>query len=401
MLLLVLLIFIGSAVGVLNISIQSSGWISLNPGLLFDSPVTGTAEFINLAATGLLLLLLLPWLDPVKGSILAILCAVPPVYINISNPGAIPLLPMEFSLLTILVIFSLNVLISLFEETRQKQQIMNVFGRYIPPQLVDDLSRQPELAGLEGESKVLTVMFADLQDFTGVAEQMNSKQLVRLLNDYFTIMTAILHAHGATIDKYIGDSIMTFWGAPLPSPDHARLAVLAAMKMQEALIPLSADNVKHGWPQLNMGIGINTGVMNVGNMGSKFRISYTVLGDHVNLASRIETLTRVYQVPIIVGENTVREIDDIVFRELDLVQVRGKHKPNRIFQPLCLKSALTAKLQEQIKLHNRAISAYHARQLEEARQLFRQLMEQDSNDSYYKVMLQNISDKLKQQRAAD
>jgi len=231
----VLFIFLATVTGAFDFNIHSPPWLSFKYKLLYSSMVIGSIEFITLLLTGLLLSVLLPLLRPVEASILTLVCAIPPVFITFSTPGRNALLPMEYSLLTILILYAINVLIGYFEETRSKQKIMDVFARYIPPQLAHELSKQSGAINLEGESKELTVLFSDLQDFTGVAEQLNPKQLVRLLNEYLTVMTGILYKHEATIDKYIGDSIMTFWGAPLPQKDHARRSIIAALEMHEEL----------------------------------------------------------------------------------------------------------------------------------------------------------------------
>ena len=395
LILLVHLAFIASALGMVYIDTSSGIGLSFHFAVLNLPQVAGSAEFLILLISGLLLSLLLPWLSPVQGSLLTLCCAVAPVYLNFSNPGRAALLPMEYTLLTILVIFSINILIAWFEETRQKQKILKLFSQYIPPQLAHALTRQPDLVDLEGEFKIMTVLFSDLQNFTGVSEQLNSKQLVRLLNDYLTVMSGILYEYQATIDKYIGDAIMSFWGAPLPQPDHARLSVQAALKMQQTMQQFSDDYSKRGWPSMKMGIGINTGRMNVGNMGSKYRLSYTVMGDAVNLASRLESLTRVYKVPVIVGENTIQEINDIVFRELDTVQVRGKHKACRIYQPLCAVSEQSAELRKRMEIHRQAITAYNVGELQNARSLFEGLSSLDPQDAYYTVILGQIAEKLR------
>ena len=352
-----------------------------------------SAEVITLLITGSILSFLLPLLGPVKASLLTAVSIIPSFYLGYSDFRTASLLPMEYSLLTILILYAMNVLLSYFIETHSRQKIVGLLGQYIPPELVSEISKQPEKINLEGEAKQLTVFFCDLQNFSGVAEQLNPKQLARLLNEYFTAMTTILYKHGATIDKYIGDSIMAFWGAPLPQSDHARRSVLAAFEMHEEIQRLANEFIKKGWPGPSMGIGVNTGIMNVGNMGSKYRIAYTVVGDAVNLASRLEALTRVYKVPTIVSESTKNEIRDIVFRELDLVQVKGKHNKTKIYQPVCLKSELSPELTQTLDKHHKALDYYFNKNWEKAQKLFKELKLNNKKDAYYDYLLEQIKKK--------
>lgn len=393
-LLFILLIFTANALGISYLSSSAAFGISFNFTPLQLSPIIGSLEFNVMMTAGLLLSLLLPWLSPIQGSLLTLCCAIVPVYVNYTHPGRQTLLPMEYVLLTMLIIFAIDILIAWFEETRQKQRIVQLFGQYIPPQLARTLTQRPELVDLEGESKIMTVLFSDLQNFTGMSEQLNTKQLVRLLNEYLTVMSEILYEYQSTIDKYIGDAIMSFWGAPLPQPDHATLAVRAALKMQDAMGSFSIDYSKRGWPKMKMGIGINTGRMSVGNMGSKYRLAYTVMGDAVNLASRLEGLTRVYRAPVIVGETTMRETSGIVYRELDTVQVRGKHKSCRIFQPLCEESEQSGDLNERLDLHRDAIDAWYKGDLAKAQTIFGRLSSLNPDDAYYPAMLGRIAEKM-------
>ncbi|MFQ5659670.1 MAG: adenylate/guanylate cyclase domain-containing protein [Gammaproteobacteria bacterium] len=400
----VLVLFLSNAIGLLEIHLHAGPTISIR-SLLFEqhSGQSGTfvpvavrsTEFILLLSTGILLSVLLPLLNPVTASLLTLICIIPPVYNNYMNPGKQTLIPMEYSLLTILMLYAINVLISYFLETHSRQKIIHIFGQYIPPELVTEISRHPGQVRLDGESKRLTVFFCDLQNFSGAAEQLNPKQLTRLLNEYFTAMTRVLFEYGATIDKYIGDSIMAFWGAPLPQADHAHRAVLAAFAMQREIRRLSKQFVSRGWPGPSMGIGINTGMMNVGNMGSEYRIAYTVIGDSVNLASRLEGLTRTYKVPTIVSEETKKRCEGILFRELDQVRVKGKYKTTRIYQPVCLEETADEPMRKLLTLHEQAVNDYHNGQWEQAKSGFEQLKEHNINDGYYPIMLNRIDERLK------
>jgi adenylate cyclase len=387
----VFLFLLASAAGLVELSLYQGGFRLRLAGAAGIPPLVATAEFLLLAAVGFLLCVALPVLSPIPASLAAVAAVIPLLALGMADPAAYRLLPLEFTILAVFMIYALNVLLVYFRETRAKHKIIGLFSQYVPPHVVEEISRHPDQVPLEGESRRLTVFFCDLQDFSGVAEQLNPKQLTALLNEYFTEMSEILFRYGATIDKYIGDSIMAFWGAPLPQPDHAQRAVTSTFELHDAIKRLSESFVRRGWPGPTMGIGVNTGVMNVGNMGSKRRVTYTVIGDAVNLASRLETLTRTYRVPTIVSEATKNECQGIVFRTLDIVQVRGKHNRTRIYEPLCLEKNLTDDLQSQLQIHEAGIEHYLSGRFDEARNVFEQLRQQYPETRLYDALLQKIA----------
>lgn len=395
----VLLIFLGNAAGLLEISVKSGPFISVRTvtagqTVNYLSALMTSTDFLLLCFTGIILAALLPVLTPIKASLLALVSVIPPILINLADVNRATPVPMEYSLLTVLVMYAVNALVAYFRETHSRQKIVAVFGQYVPPEIVSEINKNPGRVSMAGESRKLTAFFCDLQDFSGAAEQLNPKQLAALLNEYLSAMSEILFRYGATIDKYIGDSIMAFWGAPISQPDHARRAVLASFDMQVKIGILSEQFIKKGWPGPKMGIGVNTGMMNVGNMGSKYRIAYTVVGDAVNLASRLERLTRVYRVPIIISEAVKDECEGILFRELDVVHVKGKHKLVRIYQPLCLLEDVDNTLHRQIKDHVKGIDDYHNERWNDARAVFKQLAMERKEDEYYQVMLNKINKKI-------
>jgi len=397
---LILLLFLANVSGLLEINVKSGPIISLRTlntqqdNEFFIKLVT-SVDFLLLLFTGITLTVLLPVLTPVRASILAVISVIPPILINIAYPVRQTLFPMEYSLLTVLILYSTNVLIGYFRVTHSRQKIIEVFGQYVPPDVVSEINKNPDQINMEGESRRLTVFFCDLQNFTGTAEQLNPKQLAALLNEYLSAMSEILFKHGATIDKYIGDSIMAFWGAPLPQTDHAQRAVSSSFEMHNKIQQLSEQFIKKGWPGPKMGIGMNTGMMNVGNMGSRYRIAYTVVGDAVNLASRLEGLTRIYNVPTIVSEMTMNDCKGILFRELDAVHVKGKHKSHKIYQPLCLQGEENNTLHRQMADHKQGIDCYYKEKWEEAGAIFKQLAMERKDDGYYPVMLNKIDEILK------
>ncbi|MGQ0659115.1 MAG: adenylate/guanylate cyclase domain-containing protein [Chromatiales bacterium] len=349
-----------------------------------------SADFAVLAASGAVLSLLLPILTPIKASLVTVLFMVPPVWLAYTQPARSQVIPMEYTLLTILVLYTVNVLASYFSETHARQKLIGIFGHYVPPELAQVIARSPDSFSLEGEQREMTVFFCDIKNFSALSEQMDPRQLARMLNRYFTAMTDILHQHGATIDKYIGDAIMAFWGAPVVQPDHARRAVLAALAMQEGVRRMRRQFRDQGWPELDIGIGINTGVMNVGNMGSRYRVAYTVVGDAVNLCSRTERLTRVYNVCILVSESTMATVSDAIFKEIDFVRVRGKGSPTRVFEALCRTEQVSKGLIDNLALHQRALAAYYRQEWDQAELLFMKLRDIEFNREYCMLMLRRI-----------
>ncbi len=223
-----------------------------------------------------------------------------------------------------------------FTEERDKRAIRDIFGKYVSPKVVDQLvDNPPELGGVDKE---LTVFFSDIRGFTTLSENMSPQELVNHLNEYLTAMTNLVLDYGGTLDKYIGDAVMCFWGAPLPQADHAVLACKCALVQMKKLAELNLT-----WPEpirINIGIGINSGIMTVGNMGSPIRMNYTLTGDNVNLGSRLEATNKEYTTNIIVSESTYGLVKDkFVFRELDNIRVKGKNKPVVIYELIdCLES---------------------------------------------------------------
>jgi adenylate cyclase len=200
-------------------------------------------------------------------------------------------------------------------------------------------------------------------------------------------MTTILYKYGATIDKYIGDCVMAFWGAPIPQEDHAQRAVLAAFEMHQEIHKLTELFHSRGLPTPTIGIGINSGVMNVGNMGSHYRLAYTVIGDPVNLAFRLQSATREYSVDTIIGEESLSKLSDMTFRELDTIAVKGKTKLTRIFEPICLNTELDESISNKLTQHNIALAAYYAQNFVLAANLFKKLMQEYPGDDYYQHMI--------------
>ena len=322
---------------------------------------TQGAEFMLLLVIGLLLALFLPILNPVKATLLTIAVLAAVLGINFASwQYANLVLPIAASLLMIVLIYLINMSVGFFVESRGKRQLARLFGQYVPPELVHEMAKNPELIDVTGEAREMTVLFSDIRGFTQISEGLDPKQLTQMMNEFLTPMTKIIHEHRGTIDKYMGDAIMAFWGAPLKDDNHAQNALNAALQMNAAIKGINEKFAKKGWSPISMGFGLNTGNMVVGNMGSSFRMAYTVMGDSVNLGSRIEGLTKYYGVDIIVSEFVKAQTPNIIYRELDLVRVKGKHKPVAIFEPLGNAEQLTTKTLETLNCYHEALKSYRS-----------------------------------------
>jgi adenylate cyclase len=260
-----------------------------------------------------------------------------------------------------------------FIESRRKRRLQGFFGQYVPPDVVSELDADDAQISLEGESREMSVLFSDVRGFTTLSEGLSPRELTAMMNELLTPLTAVIQSQRGTIDKYMGDAIMAFWGAPLHDAQHARHAVLAAMGMVQRLDAIREDFARRGWPPVHVGVGVSSGLMNVGNMGSQFRMAYTVLGDTVNLGSRLEGLTKQYGVDILISAPTAAAMSDIVCREVDRVRVKGKNEPVAIFEPLGLASELTETQRLRIERFEQALSAYRARDFAKAQDMLREL----------------------------
>jgi adenylate cyclase len=296
------------------------------------------AEFLYLAVIGLLLVVLLPRLSAGKMAVVAAVfigigLAVP--WIAYSNYRLLfdPIYPP----ITFAAIYVAGTALAFMRTERERAEIRGAFGMYLSPDLVEQLARNPSLLQLGGEQREITVMFTDVRGFTTISEQFDPHGLTRFMNRFLTPMTDLILGLKGTIDKYMGDAIMAFWNAPLPVERHAARACDAALAMQARLAELNqewkaeaeAEGRKH--IPVNIGVGLNTGPASVGNFGSTQRFTYSCLGDDVNLASRLEGQCKTYGVGIIIGRKTREEVEDYATLEIDLITVKGKTEPERIF----------------------------------------------------------------------
>jgi len=335
---------------------------------------SSTADFIILLLTGLLLSLLLPRLGVSGQTITWLLCTAiliaANLYFWIEEKTILSIAPVVILAISLYI---LNVAYGYFFESRNKAKLSGLFGQYIPPELVDEMAKDPDAYDLEARKLELTVLFSDVRGFTNISEGLDPKALSMLMNELLSPMTRIVHENNGTIDKYMGDAMMAFWGAPIEDSNHASKAVHSGLLMLKELDKINEEFAAKNWPEVRIGVGLNTGEMNVGNMGSEFRMAYTVLGDAVNLGSRVEGLTKNYGVDFIVTEFTAAVTSEYEYRKLDSVKVKGKDKPVTILEPLDLTENVSAEqLRERDQFHL-ALDHYVAQEFNKAIELLQKL----------------------------
>jgi adenylate cyclase len=318
-------------------------------------------EVLTLVFAGLLLALALPLLSAPRAVILSALVLAAAVAMNLYLYTAHGLaMPLATTVATVLAAFALNMSYGYFVESRNKRELANLFRGYVPPELVDEMVDDPESYSMKAANKELTVMFCDMRGFTNLSEKMEPTALQALLNNLFTKLTEVIQSNRGTTDKYMGDCVMAFWGAPVETPEHAQLSVRAALQMSQAVRQINTEHRAKGLPEIGVGIGLNTGTMCVGNMGSEIRRSYTVIGDAVNLGSRLEGLSKIYGVDIVVSETTRKGTKEFVWQELDRVKVKGKEQAVTIYWPAAPTAQADARLQDELKLWQSFLKSYRA-----------------------------------------
>jgi len=350
------------------------------------------AEVILLLVGGVALAMLIPMLSPLYASIATALGALLIAGLNLLIwTQADMVLPLAASLLMTATLYVMNMAYGYFVEARSKRQFTELFGQYVPPELVDKMAADPEKYSMEGKSEDLTVLFSDIVGFTSISESLEPKDLASFINEYLTAMSLIIRNNRGTLDKYIGDAIMAFWGAPVEDKEHAKQGLLAALGMQSELSKINERVKAKGWPDIRIGIGVNSGVMSVGDMGSKVRRAYTVMGDPVNLGSRLEGLTREYGVGIIASEATRDRVTGFVFRELDRVKVKGKDEPVAIFEVVGLEGEVDKKLLDEIKLWNQCLKHYRSQDWDQAEVTLLNLQRMSPERPLYQMYGETIS----------
>jgi len=351
------------------------------------------AEVSLLIIGGVVLAILIPMLAPLWATVAAVTGVVLVTLLNfVLWYRYDSVLPLAAFVLMAATLYTLDMAYGYFVEARSKRQFTELFGQYVPPELVDKMAEDPEKYSMEGKREDLTVLFCDVRGFTTISESLDPQTLSAYINEYLTTMSLAIRNNRGTLDKYIGDAIMAFWGAPVADPGHYRHGVVTAIQMQEKALALNEEFRRRGWPEFRMGIGVNSGEMSVGDMGSKVRKAYTVMGDPVNLGSRMEGLTKQYGVGVLVGESTKKGVPDVVFREIDRVRVKGKDEPVAIFEPVGFAGQVEKAVLDELKLWNQMLKYYRAQEWDQAELQLLNLQRLNPGCELYRIFSGKITD---------
>jgi adenylate cyclase len=317
------------------------------------------AEAVLLLVGGATLALLIPLLSALwaTGVVLLGIALITGFNVAVWTLGH-TVLPLASSILMALALYTMNMAYGYFVESRARRRLAGRFGEYVPPELVARMARDPGRYDMQPKDAELTILFSDVRDFTRTSEGLAPEALREYINDYLTAMSGIIrNRHNGTLDKYIGDAIMAFWGAPIEDAQHGRRALLAALDMQKECEVLNARFTARGWPPLRIGIGLNSGRVRVGDMGSQVRRAYTAMGDAVNVASRLEGRTKYYGVGILVGEATRAQAPEMLFREVDRIRVKGREGAITVYEPLGLASEAGPEARAELELWEAMLAA--------------------------------------------
>ncbi len=348
-------------------------------------------EFIIITLIGIILTFALPMLSALFSTLIIVASIALLISTNFyAWTSAQLVLPIASPVLLVILLFALQMTYGFFVESRGKRQLAHLFGQYVPPELVEEMSKKMEDINLDGEMRNMSVLFSDVRGFTTISESLEPKELTAYINAFLTPITKVIHDNRGTIDKYMGDAVMAFWGAPLEDDQHALHALNAAIDIVECMKLLRKEFSEKQWPEIYVGVGINSGMMNVGNKGSEFRVDYTVLGDAVNLGSRLEGLTKIYGVEIITGEDTKHAVPEFEYRELDRVRVKGKDKPVTIFEPLGLLENVKKSERKSLRQFHIGIKQYRAQNWDAAEREIFALNQLDPERKIYKIYLDRI-----------
>lgn len=354
---------------------------------------TDGAEAVLLLVGGTALALLIPLLSALGATALVALGVGLIAGFNVAVwSGAGTVLPLASSILMALALYTMNMAYGYFVESRARRQLAGRFGEYVPPEIVARMARDPTRYDMQPKEAELTILFSDVRDFTRTSEGLKPRELGEYINEYLTAMSAVIRSrHGGTLDKYIGDAIMAFWGAPLEDPEHARRALLAALDMQKECEALNARFSARGWPPLRIGVGVNSGRVRVGDMGSQVRRAYTAMGDAVNVASRLEGRTKYYGVGILVGEATRALAPDLLFREIDRIKVKGREGAITVYEPLGLASEAGPQVRAELELWEPMLAALRAGRWDETQKRLDELQREQPQRTLYRVYAERLA----------
>ncbi|MDB5875387.1 MAG: adenylate/guanylate cyclase protein [Ramlibacter sp.] len=366
----------------------------LMDGKIFYKPDYAVGyEVVMLLVAGLALAFTLPLLSATRAVLVSVVVLAALAGFNFwlyTAEGLV--LPLAASLIMALTAFGLNMSYGYFVESRSKRELANMFGTYVPPELVDEMVKQgAENFSMKASNKELTVMFCDMRGFTKMSETMEPTQLQELLNSVFNRLTDVIRGNRGTIDKYMGDCVMAFWGAPVETPNHAHLAAKTAMEMSNSVRKINEEHRAKGIPEIGVGIGLNTGTMCVGNMGSQVRQAYTVIGDSVNLGSRLEGLSKAYGVDIVVSESTRKLAPEFAWQELDRVRVKGKAQAVTIFWPLAPADRLEKAHNDELKTWATFLKAYRAQDWDQCDVLMLNLQRMNAKKYLYELYSERVA----------
>ena len=336
-------------------------------------------ETFILVVVALLLAAIFVFVGPLLSLLLTLLASGGAVFIAINQWNVnFEVLRLTPPLFVFIGLFLFNAISGFVIERRASRQLKDTFGHYVPPELAKQIGKT---ISMEGESREISVLFSDIRDFTSISETFSPADLTKLMNRMLTGQTEMIYRHGGTVDKFIGDAVMAFWNAPLDDEKHAQNSVKAAIDMQKNISLLSLELEKTGRQPMRLGVGICSGEANVGNMGSQHRVAYTAMGDTVNVASRVEGLTKKYETPILVTDTTRRLCgDEIVFRAVDVVRVKGRIEPLAIYEPLGSPDLLPVDLMQALEIYEEMREAYIAGEFEKSLSLLAKYVSNQPDD---------------------
>lgn len=402
LLLLVLLLLVLTGLGVFRLYFDFDWMTGSESGQLFSLKIRG-GQSLNLFEAApfgrtfwltnlclVLMCILLPFFRLAGGTIIAILVMLSIFLLHRQGSTGIASTPMEFELLVVVIIYFVYMLCAYMADAREQKRMSALLAKFVPEELAKEYQRNPGSLAMASEERVISVLFCDIRDFTTATQQLQAQQLTQWLNLFFTYVSRIVIRHRGSIDKYMGDSVMAVWGAPALSPLHAFDSLNAALDLQSELHLLNEKFAQLKLPPITMGVGISTGPAMVGPLGSDYRMDYTVVGDTVNIAQRLEAQTKKYKVSVLVADTTAEDLPDMLFREVDTVTVKGRSQSVTMYEPLGSSDNASPALIAQLELHGQAMQHCESGEWEKAFAAFTQLRDTWGPADMYDIYLRGI-----------